>query len=49
MMGLVGAGQREMFPGDCRSCSPSVPFSGLPRLQRPFELVPREVLPDGQL
>lgn len=54
MMGCVGAGSKRCFQVSVGTVNPhlslSLSLSSLvAMLQRPFELVPREVLPDGQL
>lgn len=48
MLGDVGSKEHGM-EGHRWSCSGEWRSSPVARLQRPFELVPREVLPDGQL
>lgn len=51
MMGTVGAGSKRCFQVSVGTVNPdlSLSFSLVAMLQRPFELVPREVLSDGQL
>lgn len=55
MMGCVGAGSKRCFQVSVATVNPDLSFSFsfsrslVAMLQRPFELVPREVLSDGQL
>lgn len=53
MMGCVGAGSKRCFQVSVGTVDPDLSLSLclalVAMLQRPFELVPREVLSDGQL
>ncbi len=49
MMGGVGAGSKRCFHASVATVNPDLTLPLVAMLQRPFELVPREVLSDGQL